>query len=183
MSRVEHDQWTRIGVLGIMLRLAGRMGPPRPVIERKIAQEGVAVRRNEIEDEPRRLAIDRIDDEGLFDADWSGSVQHDARATLHYEPEPIGLDQAPAALADPGGHPERHLRQVDHDPVGIGQGEGVHLHAFAQVEDEARARAVAAEPRVACNRNLGRAGAHRPGGSDYQQHASPFPFNYSNKQA
>ena len=151
MAGVEHDQRPRIGGLGgVPVALLGGIGrTPRPVLQREVAQERLAVDRGQIEHQARRLAVDGVEHEGLVDAHRPRRVDHDARAAGHDEAEAERLDEAAPALAGPWGEVEHDLRQVDHHPVGVGEREGGHVESLRQVDDEARAGLVAAEAGIA----------------------------------
>ena len=124
VAGIEHDQRPRVRAFGRRFALAPRRRcrcPARLVLDREVAQEALAIDRHEIDHEPRRLALDGIEHEGLVDPHGTRDVEHDARAALHHEAEAERLDQAPAGLTGLGRQTEGHLRQVDHHAIGIGE--------------------------------------------------------------
>ena len=153
MAGIEHDERPRIG--GIGLRHASRADASARAeffVERDFAQETVAVGRDQIEHQPRRRAVGRIDDKGLVDARRLGQVEHHARAARHHQPEAERLDQPSPALAGLRRQLKRDLRDVEDDAIGIGQRKDVQIDLAVEIHDEARLRLVAAEPRVGRHR-------------------------------
>ena len=136
VAGIDHDDRPRIA-LGrrIGRELAGRLQRGRrPAVERERAHEGVAVDRDQVEHQSGRLAFGGVEHEGLVDPHRLGQVEHDARAALHDQPEPVRLDQPAALLARPGRQLERHLRDVDHHAVGIGQREGAQIDLAREID-------------------------------------------------
>ena len=158
MARIEHHDRARIGRvarrrIGLLRRLARQT-----VVDGGGAQEGRAVDGREIEHQPCRLAVDGVENEGLFDPHRTGRVEHDARAAGHHQAEAERLDQSPPLVAGPGRELENDLRQVDDHTVGIGKGEGAQVDLLRQIDHEPRVLVVAAET------HIGGDGKRRTGG-------------------
>ena len=80
-----------------------------------------------------------------------------------------GRDQAVAIVADEAPplarlrrHAERHVRHVDHEPVGIGEPQEAVFGVSGKIDDEARAIRIADHPHVADD-VLRRAARNSPG--------------------
>ena len=106
----------------------------------------------QIDHQPRRLAGRGLEHEGLVDPHRLADIDHDARAALHDQAEAERLDQAAAGLAGLGRQVERHLRQVDHHPIGIGEREGAQIDLLREIHDEAGLGVIAADPGVGRDR-------------------------------
>jgi len=162
MTGIEHDQRPRIAVrLDRDRRLLRRLG--RPVLERDVAQIGVAVGGGQVDHEPCRLALGRGHDEGLVDLHRALGVQDDAGAALHDQAVAEILDQAAAVLACLVGQMEGDLRQVDDDPVRIGERERGEFDLPVNVEDEPGLLVVSADANRGDARHGGGAFGRRGG--------------------
>ena len=154
MAGIDHDQ--RPGVARpFRLRAeacSARNGMCGVVLQRDIAQKGLAAGRAQIDDQARRLALAGIDDESLVDMRRPGGIEHDARAALHDQAVAERLDQASPLLAGLGRQLEHDLRQIDHHPIGVGEGESGEIDPAVEIHDKAGLLAVGADPHVACHR-------------------------------
>ena len=173
VTGIDHDDRPRIA-LGrrIGVEFAGRLqSRRRPAVERERAHEGVAVDGDQIEHQPGRLAFGGVEHEGLVDPHRLREVEHDARAALHDQAEAVRLDQPAPLVPGLGRQLEGHLRDVDHDPVGIGQREGPQIDLAGQVHHEADLIVVAAEPGIGRDRVDDRARAPSAPGPGSRQPA------------
>ncbi len=131
-----------------------RLGEPRQaVVDRRRAQERLAVDRREIEHQAGRLALGGVEHERPADPDRTGDVYHDAGAPAHDETESERLDDAPAVLAGLGRELEIDLGNVDDHPIGIGNGEGAHIDPVAEIDHEPGLLVVAGEAGVGRHRD------------------------------
>jgi hypothetical protein len=146
MAGIEHDERTSI-TIGFRRRLArfDRCGLRGTVSERHAAHEAGAICRNKIEDQPRRLALCRIEHEGSVETHWSLGVEHDARAALHDQAKTKCLHQTAALLAGFGRKFEARLGQIDHHPVGVRECEDSEIDLSIQVDHEAGLLVVTAD--------------------------------------
>jgi hypothetical protein len=131
------------------------------------------VGRQQIDDDPRRLAIFRLDDEGFLNQNRSDRVHDNARAAFVDETVAEGFDEAAPRTASRSRELERNLLQIDDDTVGIGQHIGIEVDRNRQVGDEAGADGVATEPRSRRGRRRGAPpepfGGRRRQGDDHQR--------------
>ena len=134
------------------LGLAGLGRARLTVLEREVAHEGGAIDRHQVDHEPRRLVVDRLEHEGAVDAHRPGRIDHDARAALHHQAVAERLDQAFRARAGAGGKLEGDLRQVHHHAIRIGEREGRHLDGAAEIHDQPGAVGVAAKAGIGRDR-------------------------------
>ena len=123
------------------------------VVDRRRAQEGLAIDRREIDHQAGRLAVGGIDHEGAGDPHRPGDVDDDPRAPLHHEAEAERLDDAAAVLAGLRRELEIDLGDVDHHAIGIGDGEGAHVDLAGEVDDEPGLLVVAGEAGLARDRD------------------------------
>ena len=152
MAWVEHHQRPRIAALRLRPVGARQIGAGGAAVDRDFVQERLAVGLSQIEHQPCRRAIGRVDDEGLLDSRRLGEIENQTRAALHHEPEAERLDQPAPGLAGFRRQLEYHLRDVDDDAIGIGERESVKLDLAAEIHDEAGLRFVAAETHIGRDR-------------------------------
>ena len=114
----------------------------------QLGEEGGAIGGHEVDHEPRRLALARIEHEGFVDQERSAHVDDDARFAGREQAEAVAGDEPPLLGAEARRHLEIHLGQIDDDPVRIGEREDVDADLLRQIGDEAGAGAVAGKPRV-----------------------------------
>ena len=121
MAGIDHDQRPRIvvarlrgGSLRIVARRA-RLRSASAMVRRKLSRSVG----DEIEHQPRRLAVGGGEREGLVDPHRALGVEHDARAALHDQAVAERLDQAAAVLAGFGrqleGRPAAGRSRPDRD--------------------------------------------------------------------
>ena len=152
VAGIERNERPRIGAVCVRGARTRQLGAVEAAVEVDPAQKTLAICGRQIEHQPRRCAVGRVDDKGLFDAHGPGEVKNQTRTAFHDQAEAKRLDQAAPALACLRRQLECHLRNVENDPIGIGEGKGVNIDLAAEIHHEPRLRFVAAEPRIRCDR-------------------------------
>ena len=149
VSGIDNDKRARVAI-DFRRRFArpSRCGLGRTICQRDVAHEAIAIGRDEIEHQTRRLTFGRVEHERLFKTHRSFCIEHDAGAALHDQAVAKRLHQAARLLARFGGKLESGLRQIDHHAIRIGEREGGDVDLPAEIDDEARLLVVSADPDI-----------------------------------
>ncbi len=122
-----------------------------PVLDRKRLNEAGAIHLLQLQHQPRRLAVGRVEQVGIRDFGRPGQVKHDPRTARHHKAVAERLDQPAPGGAGSGGKPKADLRDIHHHPVRIGQRKSAKLDGLVEIKDEAGLLGIAGQTGVRGN--------------------------------
>ena len=96
-----------------------------PAIGGKRLNEGRAIHFLQLEHQPRRLTVGRIQHLGAGDPGRTGQIKHDPRAARHHQAVPERLYQPTPGGADARWKPKADLGDIDDHPIRIGKRKGL----------------------------------------------------------
>lgn len=129
-------------------------------IRGKRFQKLLAVGRNQIHNQPRRLGVASVEHEGLVDEEGTIHVDDDAGFARREQSVAVGLNQSARLVVESGRHLKADIRQINNDAVGIVEGKGADVDLLREVSDEARASMVAGDAGIFGDRHLWAAFRH-----------------------
>ena len=164
MAGIEHDQGPGIRCLrglcrfhrsngGIGVRDRGTQFGT--ILGRQRLDEGGPVHLLELQHQPRRLAVGRLQHIGIGNLRRTRQVEHDSRAARHHEAISERLDQTAPCRAGTGRELEIDLGNIDDDAIGVGQREGAELNGPVEIEDETGLFSIARQAGAGSDREIG----------------------------